>query len=250
LLSGAGLLIRSLYLAQNVDLGFNADRRIAILQADAGQAGYDPERAIALFEEFSGRVRQLPGVEAVSLATRLPLTVGFSSTLVIDEYRARTGAETVEVEVAVVRHNYFETLQYPVLHGRVFTESDSVGTTPIAVVSESMARRYWGKSDVVGQRYRRQGSNDSWVQIVGVVGDVKVESAGEEPTPMFYLPLRQGATRLYAIARTAGDPAAAVPMMRHALHEIDGAIPVFEAGTMASHISRSLGLQRALAGTV
>jgi hypothetical protein len=69
--------------------------------------------------------------------------------LEIDEYRVRTGTPTAEVEWAYVAPNYFETLKLPLLHGRTFTEGDAAGTSRIAVVSEAMARRYWGKSDVV-----------------------------------------------------------------------------------------------------
>jgi hypothetical protein len=155
------------------------------------------------------------------------------------------------VENAYVGPGYFQTLKLPLLYGRDFSETDFAGTSRIAVVSEGMARRYWGKPDVVGLRYRHQGSQDSWVEIIGVVGDIKAESLGEEGTPVFYRPLRPGdATRLFLVARSGGNPQPAAAMMQQLFRELNPAVPVIESGTMASHAALSLGLHRAAAGVV
>lgn len=250
LLVAAGLLVRAVQEAQGVNLGAAAAARIAFVQADAGQAGYDEARAGSLFRELADRVRGLPGVESVSWANRLPVTVGSSSTLVIDEVKQRTGAETVEVELAWVGHGYFETLRIPLLHGRVFTEQDEVARRRLAVVSLAMAERYWGRADVVGETYLHQGGTTP-VEIVGVVGNVKVETPGESPTPIFYYPLAPGDFgRLAIVARGTGQPDTLAAAMRAVLRELDGTVPVVEAGTMADHVARSLSLQRAAAGAL
>jgi len=250
LLVGAGLTIRSLVNARTVDLGFD-DESLAVLQADAGEAGYEGDSAGRLFQELGERVAGLPGVEQVALTTRLPVTTsGGSSTLEIDGYAPPTGTGHVEVIFAYVDTDYFGTLRIPLLHGRVFTDTDREGTDRVAIVNEAFAKSFWGISDAVGRRYRHQGYPDSWVRIIGVVGDAKVRTPGESPTPIFFRPLgqRSGISRLFVVARTAGEPAAAVGMMRGELRAIDTAVPVYQAGTMDDHVYVSLAVPRAVAG--
>ena len=251
LLVAGGSLADGVRQAQRVDPGFGASGRVALLQADASEAGLDDERGGALQRDFAERARVLPGVEAVTWATRPPMTRGGSSTLVIDEHTRRTGAATAEVDSTVVGAGYFETLRIPLRHGRFLTPADAESDTPVAVVSEAMARRYWGRANVVGERYRHQGAPDSWVRIVGVVGDVKVTSPGEPPTPIFYRIAPPGRfSRLYTLARTSGPPEAAAAAMQQLFRTRYPGVPVLEAGTMASHAARSITLQTTVAVTV
>lgn len=251
LLVAGGLLAGAVVQAQRIDPGFGAARQLALLQADASEAGLDDERGGALLRDFVERVRGLPGVDAVTWATRPPMTRGGSSTLVIDEHTRRTGAATAEVDAAIVDAGYFETLRIPLRHGRYFTPADAGSNEAVAVVGEAMARRYWGRANVVGERYRHQGSQDSWVRIVGVVGDVKVTSPAEAPTPIFYRTVAPGRfPRLYVLARTAGPPEPAAAAMQQLFRRQYPGIPVLEAGTMASHGARSITLQTTVAATV
>lgn len=251
LLVAAGLLLRGVGEARRVDLGFGAADRLAFLQPDPAQAGLDAAATRALMTAYLDRVRALPGVQQVTATTRIPVTQGGSSTLVVEEYRARSGAETVEVDFAYVEPEYFETLDIPLLHGRVFSEADRAPDRRLAVVSEAMARRYWGRTDVVGRRYRHQGSADSWVEIIGVVGDVKVVSPTDAPVPQFYRALPALTfPRLFAVARTSGAPEAVAADMRRVFREMYPGVPVASAGTMASHVDESLTLERAAAVTV
>ncbi len=249
LLVGAGLLIRSLLNAQTVNLGFNATG-LAVLQADAAEAGYDEAASERLFRELRDRIAGLPGIDGASLTTRLPVSPsGGSSTLEIEGYEPPTGTGHVEVTFAYVDPDYFNVLRVPLLEGRGFTANDRADTERVAVVNEAFAASFWGTSDVVGRRYRHQGYPDSWVRIVGVAGDAKVRTPDESPTPIFFRPLTQGsgASRLFVVARTAGAPAAAVGMMRAELRDIDAEVPVYQAGTMDDHVSSALALPRAAA---
>lgn len=250
LLVGAGLLIRSLVNAQTVDLGFDAEG-LAVLQADAAEAGYDAAASERLFRELRDRIAGLPGVEEASLTTRLPVSPsGGSSTLEIEGYEPPTGTGHVEVIFAHVDPDYFKVLRVPLLQGRAFTLDDRADTERIAVVNEAFATSFWGTPDAVGKRYRHQGYPESWVRIVGVVGNAKVRTPDEQPTPIFFRPLAQGsaASRLFVVARTLGEPAAAVGMMRMELRDIDADVPVYQAGTMEDHVSSALALPRAAAG--
>lgn len=252
LLIAAGLLIRSLVNAQTVDLGFESDH-LAVLQADASEAGHEGEASDLLFRELRDRVAGLPGIEGAALTTRLPVTpAGGSSTLEIEGYAPPTGTGHVEVMFAYVDAGYFDTLGVPVLSGRAFSEADGLESERVAVVNEAFARSFWGTTDAVGRRYRHQGYPDSWVRIVGIVGDVKVQTPAEAPTPIFFRPLGQAAAvpRLFLVARSVSDSAAAVAMMRRELRSIDADVPVYQAGTMAAHVSDALTLPRAAAGTL
>jgi len=216
LLVGAGLLIRSLLNAQTVSLGFNATG-LAVLQADAAEAGYDEAASERLFRELRDRIAGLPGIDGASLTTRLPVSPsGGSSTLEIEGYEPPTGTGHVEVTFAYVDPDYFNVLRVPLLEGRAFTANDRADTERVAVVNEAFAASFWGTSDVVGRRYRHQGQGS-------------------------------GASRLFVVARTAGAPAAAVGMMRAELRDIDAEVPVYQAGTMDDHVSSALALPRAAA---
>ena len=144
LLVAAGMFIRSIGAAESIEAGFAIDG-VAFLQTDATQAGYTPEDAQNLYQIFAQRIRELPGVDAVSLGAVLPVnTVGGSSTLVIDGYEPSSGTGSVEAPFSIVDETYFETLQIPLLHGRVFSDADQTGSERVAVINEEMARRYYG----------------------------------------------------------------------------------------------------------
>ncbi len=249
LLSGAGLLVKSMINSQNVDLGFD-QANLPIVQADVREAGYEGEAAKQVFDEFKRRVAALPGVESAAYATRIPVTPsGGSSTLEIEDYVATTGTGQVEVIFSYIDPDYARTLGIPVLHGRNFTADDVVGTERVALVNESFGLRYWGRSDVVGRRYRHQGYPDSWVRIVGVLGDAKVRTPGETPTPMFFRPLGQSSawSRLSLVTRVAGDPIAMLRTMRRELQALDADIPVLMARTMEDHVDEAMTAPRTAA---
>ena len=250
LLVAAGLLVRSLMNAQDVDLGYASDG-FAVLQADVREAGYEGEAGSQIFTELRRRIEGLPGVEAVGMTTRLPTSAsGGSSTLEIEDYQPASGTGEVEVIYGYVDAEYLNTFQIPMLFGRGFEESDRIDTERVALVNEAFAQRYFGTRDAVGRRYRHQGHPDSWVRVVGIVRDFKVRTPSELPTPIFFRPLAQypGTPRLFLVARTAGDASETVGMMRRELRTIDSDVPVYQAGTMSNHVAQALALPRAAAG--
>jgi len=195
-------------------------------------------------EDFVERARALPGVEAASLGTVLPVSSRGTTTLVIDGYEPISGTGSVEVPFTVVDEGYFRTLRIPLLHGRAFTSVDRADSERVAVVSEAMARRYWGDSDAVGRRFRSQGG-ETWARVVGVVGDTIIRDLTEDTGPQMYRPWTQSASSTGVVfVRTAGDPVAVIGMLRGELRAIDAEIPVLRARTMAGHLSDSLSMPR------
>jgi len=249
LLAGSGILLRTMLNAVRVDPGFDP-QPIALMTIDAGQGGRPAGQAMQIVTDIRQRLSALPGVEAVSVTTRPPVSAfGPSTTLVLDDHAApsASGGRTVEVRFSAVTPDYFDTLAVQVIHGRGFTAADGDDAQDVAVVTRTMAERFWGTSDVVGRRYQHQGL-DAWISIVGVVGDVTIGSPGESPRPFLYRPFAQGGFgRASLIARTAADPASVLPLMRQEVRAIDNLLPVLLATTMADHIARSLAVPRAAA---
>lgn len=246
LLTGGGLLLRSVLVASTMNLGFDP-ASVAVMTIDVGQAGQRAEAGARLIDDIRDRVSRLPGVDRVALASRIPLTpFGPSTSLVLDEHAIHAPADrSAEIEFTGVTPEYFAALQLPLRHGRLFTDADRRGAEPVAVVSEAMARRFWGTSDVVDRRYRHEGQADTWVKIVGVVGDVPIQSAGETPRPFLYRPVAQRMLNTATlVVRTAGSPSAVLPVMRNEVRSINPLIPMMDVGTMEDHIQRSLVLPR------
>lgn len=242
----AGLFIRSLGNAQRADLGFQPDG-LAAIGADLGYSGYDSTEANTAFEEFRQRVENLPGVDSAALADQLPLSGSRgSSTLIVDGYVDADGTEAVEVSRAGAGPGYFRTVGTPLLYGRTFEPGDDSDSASVSVISEAMARAYWGKPDAVGGRFRGQGGDaDSWIEVVGVVGDAKVQSATEAPRPVFYYSTAQSLdTAAVVVARTSGDPAALLVPMRQQLRVIEPTVPILRLTTLDDHLSGALAVDR------
>jgi predicted permease len=245
LLVVAGLFVRSLGAAQEAELGFEPGG-LAAIEADLGHSGYEREEARAAFDQLRARIEGMPGVETASLALQLPVRGGGgSSTMIVDGYVDPDGTDAVEITRAVVGPGYFRTMGIPLLHGRTYEPTDDANGPSIAVVSESMARAYWGKTDAVGGRFRSQGSDeDSWIEIVGVVGDVKIDSATDPMEPVFYLSTgRSFGTQAYVIARTSGDPVSLLIPMRDELRAIEATVPILSLTTLEQHVAGALQAQ-------
>jgi putative ABC transport system permease protein len=250
LLTGTGLVIRSTLQMARVDLGFNSTS-LAMITTSAAQAGYQPSDSRRVYSDLEARLAAIPGVESVVRTSRPPLGRGPTNTLVIEQYISPTGTNTAEVPSAVVSPGYFEGLGVRILHGRVFRPQDD-GTAPrVAIVNEAMARRYWGRSDVVGRRYRYDGAPDSWVEIVGVAADVKVGRLTENPQPQLYRPWdQQGFPIASFIVRTSRGPSDLIGTIGRAVRGYDSKLPIMQLVTVDDYIDQQLLVPRLGAGVL
>ncbi|HWF92521.1 MAG TPA: ABC transporter permease [Terriglobales bacterium] len=187
LLMAAGLLVRALQRAQQIDLGFDG-AHVLTASLDLGAHGYNNARAAEFHRQFAERLRNLPGVQSVSLVSLPPLG-GIS----------RAGSITVSGrEVAdssrlwdywVVSPNYFETLQIPVLKGRAFVPEDARGNSNAAIVNEAMARDLWLGQNPIGKRFRLGPTSVPFTEVVGVVPNTRGARLWEADKPYVYLPV-------------------------------------------------------------
>ena len=241
LLVGASLLTRSLVNIQQVDPGVDTDR-LAFVATGFDQGNASPEERTARMAELLDRATALPGVTAVAFTTRLPVQPGGSRTTVVEGYTPPTGTGSVELEAAAVSDDYFETVGLRVTSGRAFGRQDTLGTLPVALVNETAARRFWGKTSPEGWRVRPEGNPDGWVEVVGVVEDSKVSSLDERPTPMLIYPVRQSPASGYVLVRTDGDPGALLPGLRDALLAVSPNLPLSALGTLRSRLAGALAM--------
>jgi predicted permease len=244
LLVGTGLLLHSLINSQNAAVGFDIDS-VAVLETNAGYAGYSVEQSRTRFDELEARIAALPGTEAVTRAVQTPVSRRGTSTLTIDETVLPTGTEGIEVPFATVGSNFFEALRIPIVYGRGFEPSDAADGPSVAIVSETAARTYWGTANAVGKRFRSYGSAGSWTQVVGVAKDVKVRSLVENPTPLIYRPWNpRAATAISYLVRTRGNTEAMAGTLHRTLREFDPALPVLQARSFADHLGEQLFMPR------
>ena len=243
-LVGAGFFIRSLANAERAEPGF-AVADVAFLETNALQVGYGWDEGQTLYRTLLDRIRSSPGVVRAAIASNPPMGGRGSSTMIVEGYVSPEGTGAVELPGGFVGEGYFRTLRIPLIQGRPFTSEDREDSRPVIIVNETLANRYWGTTDVIGRRLRHQGAEDSWMEIVGVVGDTKVREIVEPPRSLFYKPFSQSPTRTVSVlARTDGDGAALVASLRSELRSLDPALPVLRAKTMSDHLGESLVMSR------
>jgi len=245
LLVSAGLFLRTLMNAQSVDPGFST--RTGLLTAiDLQPAGYDVPRGRAFFRDVQARVREIPGIEAASLATRVPLGFGGSSDMgaAIDGYTPAPNEE-VTLYYNRVGSDYLKTMGIPLLAGRDFTDLDTTERPDVAIVNETLARRYFAGRDPVGGLIRVGPRS---LQVIGVARDGKYSNITESPRAFMYLPVQQWyRADAVLIVKTAGDPGAIVPRLHQVFRSLDANVPLFDVRTLAEHLEIAVFVQRMIA---
>ena len=241
-LVSAGLLVRSLREASQANPGFDPER-VLLVAFDPFLSGYDESRGREFYRQLVERVRTLPGVQAATLARRLPLTlsgIAFAN-VVIDGYTPAP-AEDMRFNYDTVGPHYFQTMRIPLVEGRDVDERDREGAQRVVVINETMARRYWPRGDALGGRLKVASD---WLEIVGVAKDVKNRSLSEPPQAFFYLPLLQDyRSNMILVARTALEPETMLHAVEGAVAGLDPEMPVFDADTLQKHVGESLFRQR------
>jgi predicted permease len=248
LLLGAGLFIRSLYSAQDTDLGFSArDGGVAwVMLGNSGIEGAEQEILVRSVEE---RALAVPGVEQIATAEMLPLGVGLqTSNWDIPGVEPPTGQEHLSIRFNVVSPTYFDVMEIPMVSGRVFSPEDREGSEPAAIVSEATARRFWPNESPIGQTIHRPSSDVSY-RIVGVAADTKVWTLGEEFQPYVYLARTQtNPISAFFVARGSLPDAQIAGQLRQLIQDVDPRLVIMETKTMAEHLSVQLFPPRAAAG--
>jgi putative ABC transport system permease protein len=192
LLIGAGLMLRSFAKLQHVDPGFQAEN-VLTMQIGLDFTKYNTnDKQRAFFETFLDKIEAQSGVKSAAASMMIPLNGNMRMTgdFEIEGQTPVPGQVHPVSDFRVVTEGYFETLHIPLLEGRAFTRADRPGAPDVAIVNRSAARQYWGTQDPIGKRFSADGGK-SWIQIVGVAGDVRQYGLDKAPVDEIYVPLAQ-----------------------------------------------------------
>ncbi len=235
LLVGAGLLTRNFLSLLRTNPGFNSDNLMTMTLVLPTQKYKERPQREAFFNDLVQRAKAYPGVESAAVVNYLPLGQSNSSDayLVEGEAEPQPGQEN-DGRYRVASPDYFRTMGVSIIRGRVFTEQDKAGATPVVIVNETLARRHWPGQDAIGKRIRFYGPLDRapWMEVVGVIADVKHDLT-IPVEPEYYLPHAQDPwNAMILVAKTSVDPTSLAGALRQQVWAIDKDQPVFDVRTM------------------
>jgi putative ABC transport system permease protein len=243
LVVGTGLLLRTMWNAYRVDLGFDATH-LLVGSVDIGKQGYDNERRRQVLDRIVDDVRAVPGVRSAVLARTVPVQSSVMRTAI--ELDGVDLPPNQEVDLNVVGPDFFAVLGVPVLRGRAFDGSDTERSTPVVVVNQAFVDRYWPGQEAIGKRLAGRGSR---AEVIGIVANFKLRNLRETSTPVMFVPAAQFyLSRMTIALRTESDPAAAVGLFRAAVARVDPELPLFDVRTGAEQVDRALARERIVAG--
>jgi putative ABC transport system permease protein len=251
LLVGAGLMIRSLQALERIDVGFRPEG-VLTLRLSLPSAPYDtPERIVDFYQQLLRRVRSLPGVEHAALIRSLPLSDSIGDWGLDIEGFEESPGNMAKGDWQVVSDDAVETLGEQLVRGRTFSRADDADAQLVAMINETMARRYWGDRDPIGGRIKMGGGTRPWITVVGVVKDVRHNGMTGIVKEKFYVPHAQFARSvgealrtMYLAARTGGDPLALAAPIRAELAALDRNLPVADVRTMTDVVAASISTPR------
>jgi predicted permease len=240
LLVGSGLFVRSLSRTMAIDPGFDL-RQGVVIPINFGYTQYREAEAMELRQRLLEEVSALPGVESAALSAFLPLGVIHGHHDVFVEGYEPAPDEFMLVKRTMVSPRYLETMGIRLLRGRVVDERDVADAQPVAMINETMARRFWPGRDPLGRTV--QADLGIAFTVVGIIADGKYGSLQDPPEPYLLLPLTQGeyVQRVNLVVRTAGDPTAVLGSLSGIVRRVAPNVPSSPALTMAQYLEASTG---------
>ena len=253
LMTGAGLLIRSLYEMSQVNLGFQPENLLT-MRVTPLPSKYNDQVAkqIQFGQAIVRNLATIPGLDSSAISTDLPLQGNPRFTMHVEGGPTVTAATAPVTDYFTVSPAYFETMKIPMLKGRAFTAADTLDSPRVAVVNQEFVRVHFGNADPIGKRFEIGISDPpEWRQIVGVAHDVKNIGIDKEVRTQVYAPFFQApsiiltqAATFSVIARTTADPAAMARAVRAKVLEADNAQPVWQIQTMRETVNNSIARER------
>ncbi len=239
LLIGAGLLLRTLWKASNVNPGFDPTRA-AVGSIDLAKQGYTKVTGKVFYQQVLQQFRTIPGFSSVALGRTVPVQKS--------GMRIRTN-EGITADFNVISPDFFKTLGVPILRGRDFQESDLEGSGLLAIVNETLARRVSSNGDAIGKMIADVGPKSAPVRIIGIVPDVRYRDLREPAAATLYVPLSQWyMPSMTIVVQSALNPEAAANQIPQLVAGLNKEIPVYHLQTLEQKLSSSLVQQRILAG--
>jgi predicted permease len=249
LLVGAGLLVRSLQQVQQLETGFNPRGLMSAAVSLPPSIYKTDEQRAAFFTSAEEQLKNLSGVRSGAIADALPFdNNGGSASFSIKGQTVAPDSPGPHGNIRVISPDYFATLGIPLVRGQVFSPQDRLKTDRVAIVDETLARRYWPDEDPLGQHINF-GDRTPWMEIVGVVKHAKTSSLEADNTEgYYYLPIAQSPPGMASlVVRSSGaDPESLVSSMSRAVGAVDASLPLYDLKTMEQRVDESLTGRRFL----
>jgi predicted permease len=245
LLAGAGLLFRSFLELQSVNTGFTSQQVLTARLSPSGPQFRKNADILAFYDQTLQRVRALPGVQQTALINTLPLAKGPSTRFRVDGRPILTPDKWSQANLRSVSADYFQTMNIPVVKGRALSAQDNDKAPLTVMVNQAVAERDFPGEDPIGKRitFGNMDANKQpvWLEIVGVLANVRSAELRELPPPEVYVPLPQATFgQVSAVIRTSVDPLSLTPSLRQAVADVDRTVPVSAIKTMDNIVSESV----------
>ena len=243
LLVGAGLIIQSLMRLSAVDPGFESDGRLTVGIDLLAHADSEPSQRVQVFNRLLERLEAVPGVRSVAAIDRMPLK-GASNRVsyTVEGQSVEEQKKNTSALYNRIGGDYFRAMGIRMREGAPFDRGLSAVDPRVAIVNESFADRHWPGEDAVGKRFKLYGpdSDQPWMLVKAVVGDVRHFGLDEGVTPALYVPFQQSTTlRLTWVFHTDTDPAGLTGAVRAAVRDVDPNQPVHEVMTLGTLVDQS-----------
>ena len=244
-LTGAGLMTRTMYKIANVDPGFRTDHLLTMRLDIAGPRYKDNLAQQRAFQkDVLTNVKALPGVESAAFTLSLPIQgSNWGSVFIVGDQPVPERLQIPTAAFNPVSPEYLQTMGIRLLRGRFFAETDGPQSPEVVVINETMARRFWPNESPIGKRVK-QGWPEwttPWREVIGVVADVKLNGVIEKTPLHVYLPLAQtDYTGLFLAVRTTVEPQTLAASVQSALHSVDSQIPLYQVRTMDDRLRRAV----------
>jgi predicted permease len=232
-LTVAGLAIRAVIDKQHIDPGFRADH-VLLMSFNPGLVHFDQAQSRTFYQNVLERTKSLPGVSTAGLAQFIPLgNNGGSMPVVVDGFAMPPGQDRLTIRNNVVDDGYWASMRTAVVRGRPFDPRDTASSLPVAIVNETMARRYWPQQDAIGKTLRLRDRNGPVLQVVGIARDGKYGEIAETPQPYLFLPFAQRFRPMMTmIVLAKGDPASLAAPIRAEVQAAGAGVPAFDIRTL------------------
>ena len=246
LVAGAALFIASWRNVREIRLGFTPDN-LLVGRMPLPEMGYSTAESRSIYQQMLERVRSLPGVRSVSVASHAPFVSVMDAPIAIpgvDEDEIRKALSSpMGPELNVISPSFFTTSGTVLRRGRAFTDADAAGTEPVAIINEKLARTFWPAGDAIGncieiRKFGPKGSDVPCSRIVGIAADTKSKSIRDAADLQMYAPLAQRSDVAPAqlVILTDGNPAALVASVRHAMQGAASGLPFADVRAMAEYL--------------
>jgi putative ABC transport system permease protein len=244
LMTQVGLIGRTTWKMHHLERGFDASQILTLRMNVTGSEYSDGAAAHEFYSRVLERIHAVPGVVSAGTITALPisdreLSLRFSiQGTSVSAPEARPEASRVGVSAG-----YLGTMRIPIVRGRGFVRADFGNAPPVALVSREAARRYWPGQNAIGQRIAFEGDDQTWMEVIGITGDVRNSNAGSGPTPQIYVPgsWRPERAVAFVVRGSTPNPAELGPSIRAAIAQLDKAQPVYDIRSMQRVLIEDLG---------